>query len=485
MSHRPQLEMLDEELLKKIIDEAKLVLDEIGVEFTNEEAIGILEDYGARRDKKSGRMLFDGDTVDKAASDAPESFQIYNRCGDIAMDLGGEKTHFVPGSAAISILDTESSQMRKPKSQDLLNFYRVTEALSHIDAMATGLIPEDVAEAVSDSYRLYLALMTGEKPVVTGAFTEEGIRPMLDMLVASRGSREELEEKPLAWFSCCPSSPLKFSDATSQNLMDCARMMVPIETIAMPLAGFLAPVTLVGTLVQHTAESMSAVILAQAARKGTPVLYGGSPAIFDLRYETTPMGAIETMMIDCAYSQIGKRLAMPTQAYMALSDSKLLDCQAGIESSMASVLASLAGVNSVSGPGMLDFESCQCIEKLIVDNEICKMAQRLSRGIEPRDDFPSLARFRELIEEKHLLISEHTLEHLPQEHVQVDDVINRRVRQRWIDEGRNSLAERARAKMAEILAAPPPEAPACKEELKEIMGDAAKRAGMDGLPELQ
>ena len=98
----------------------------------------------------------------------------------------------------------------------------------------------------------------------------------------------------------------------------------------MPLSGFMAPVTLVGTLIQHTAETLSGVVISQVASPGAPILYGGSPAIFDMRYETTPMGAIETMMIDCAYNEIGKSLGMPTQAYISLSDAKRLDAQAGL-----------------------------------------------------------------------------------------------------------------------------------------------------------
>ena len=118
------------------------------------------------------------------------------------------------------------------------------------------------------------------------------------------------------------------------------------------------------------------------------------------------MGAIETMMIDCAYSEIGKRLGLPTQAYIALSDAKQLDAQAGLETAMGATLAALSGINSVSGPGMLDFESCQSLEKLVVDNEICGMTLRLVRGIEPREDFPALPLFEELLREEHLLIAE-------------------------------------------------------------------------------
>ncbi|MBW2278869.1 MAG: trimethylamine methyltransferase family protein, partial [Deltaproteobacteria bacterium] len=123
------------------------------------------------------------------------------------------------------------------------------------------------------------------------------------------------------------------------------------------------------------------MVISQSSNPGTPVLYGGSPAIFDMRYETTPMGAIETMMIDCAYNEIGTVLGMPTQAYISLSDAKQLDSQAGLETGVGATLAALSGINNISGPGMLDFESCHSLEKLVLDNEICGMMHRLLRGI--------------------------------------------------------------------------------------------------------
>ena len=124
----------------------------------------------------------------------------------------------------------------------------------------------------------------------------------------------------------------------------------------MPLAGFMAPVTLVGRLIQQTAETLSGVVISQLTNPGHPILYGGSPAIFDVRHETTPMGAIETVMLNCANSEIGKSLGMPTQGYVAMSDAKQLDAQAGLETATGALLAGVSGINSISGPGMLDFE---------------------------------------------------------------------------------------------------------------------------------
>jgi trimethylamine--corrinoid protein Co-methyltransferase len=252
----------------------------------------------------------------------------------------------------------------------------------------------------------------------------------------------------------------------------------------MPLSGFMAPVTLVGSLIQHTAETLSGLAISQLTNPGCPVLYGGSPAIFDIRFETTPMGAVETMMMDCAYSEIGKYLGLPTQAYIGLSDSKQLDAQAGLETSMGATLAGLAGINNISGPGMLDFESCFSLEKLIVDNEICGMVKRLIDGIEPREDFPSLPHFEELLQEKHLLISEHTRRHLKKEIHFPGPVIDRANRARWQEDGGLTIGQRARTELERTLKAyePPNLSVDIMKELTRLMEAEGRRYGMQRLP---
>jgi trimethylamine--corrinoid protein Co-methyltransferase len=240
----------------------------------------------------------------------------------------------------------------------------------------------------------------------------------------------------------------------------------------------------VGSLVQQTAENLSGVVISQLVNPGHPLLYGGSPAIFEVRFGTTPMGAIETMMLDCANSEIGKRLGMPTQSYIALSDAKQLDAQAGLEAGMGALLAALSGINSVSGPGMLDFESCLSLEKLVVDNEICGMAYRLLRGIEPREDFPALPLFQELRREKTLLIADHTRRHLREEITFPGPVIDRANRERWHEGGGLSLRERADQEVSRLLEQYTPSRlpEETKMELKRLMQREAQRYGMEALP---
>lgn len=484
---RPKLRFLSDELIEKIISEARDLLYNLGVEIHNKNAVDLLTGYGAKFDKAKDRVYFTPDIIDKSLKSARSSFVLYDSLGEKAVDLSGDNVNFTPGSAAINILDIKTGKIRRPVTDDYVQFAKLMNQMNFINSQSTCMVPSDVNEKISDSYRVYLSLMFCDKPIVTGAFTIEAFEIMKNLQLAVRGTKEKLTEKPLTIFSACPTAPLKWSETTSQNVIDCAKYSIPIEFISMPLTGFMAPVTLVGSLVQHTAETLSGLAISQLTNPGTPILYGGSPAIFDIRYETTPMGAIGTMMIDCAYSEIGKYFNLPTQAYIGLSDAKLLDAQAGLETSMGATLAALSGINNVSGPGMLDFESLFSLEKLVVDNEICGLVDRMLKGVEPKEDFPSLPRFEEMLRDEHLLISDHTRRYLSEEIYFPGPVIDRANRSRWQEEGSLTLGERAEAEVKRIISEYEPIklSAEIKSELTDLMLFEAKKYGMSKLPEIK
>ncbi|MCK4758588.1 MAG: trimethylamine methyltransferase family protein, partial [Candidatus Aminicenantes bacterium] len=351
---RPKLEFLSKAFIQKIVEEAFEILEKQGVFVENNQALKLLKDAGMKVDETTQRVHLTSRLIEDCLSSTPSIIKLYDRTGEREFIVGEDHVHFDPGSTAITILDHKTQEERKTESEDLVKFYRLTDCLEHIDFQSTGIVSSDVPDLISDSYRLFLGLQYSIKPVVTGTFRVEGFKPMHDMLVAVRGSEKELAEKPLAIFDACPSPPLKWSNLTTQSLIDCARAGIPSELISMGMTGATSPVTIAGTLVQHVAENLSGLAICQLANKGAPVIFGGSPSSFDMRKGTTPMGAIETMMIDSAYTQIGKFLNLPIHAYMGLSDSKINDSQAGLETGIGAVLAALSGVNVISGPGMMN-----------------------------------------------------------------------------------------------------------------------------------
>jgi trimethylamine--corrinoid protein Co-methyltransferase len=483
---RPKLEFLSEELIRKILDEAYEILEKQGVFVENQEALALLKEAGMKVDEQSQRVHVTSKLIEDSLSSTPSTIKLYDRTGEKEFIVGENQVHFDPGSTAITILDHETKEERKPVSEDLVKFCRLTDCLEHIDFQSTGIVSSDVPDLISDSYRLFLGLLYSGKPVVTGTFRVEGFKPMRDMLVAVRGSEQNLRDKPLAIFDACPSPPLKWSNLTTQSLIDCARAGIPSELISMGMTGATSPVTIAGTLVQHVAENLSGLVICQLAKNESPVIFGGSPSSFDMRKGTTPMGAIETMMIDSAYTQIGKFLNLPTHAYMGLSDSKINDSQSGFETGIGAILAALSGVNVISGPGMLNYESCQSLEKLVVDNEICGMAFRLIEGISQRDDPIAKNLFEGFSAETQFLSMPHTRQWYRQEHT-FPKVVDRDTYDSWVSLGRKSAADRASDEVERLLRENPhtPLDENIARELRKIMLADARDNGISSLPELK
>jgi trimethylamine--corrinoid protein Co-methyltransferase len=482
---RPKLELLSKDLILKIIDEALVLLEKQGIFVENKAALSLFKEAGMKVDDSIQRVYIQPNLVEESLSSTPPTIKLYDRTEEKEYLVGGDEIHFDPGSAAVTILDHNTQKQRKALTDDVVEFVRITDCLEHIHFQSTGLISGDVPDSVADSYRLYLGLMFSSKPVITGTFRVEGFQPMHDMLVAVRGSEKNLAEKPLAIFDACPSPPLKWSNLTAQSLIDSARAGIPSELISMGMTGATSPVTIAGTLVQHVAENLCGLVICQLAKKGAPVIFGGSPMSFDLRKGTTPMGAIETMMIDSAYAQIAKHLNLPTHAYMGLSDAKINDNQAGLETGIGAILAALSGINVISGPGMMDFESCQSLEKLVIDNEICGMAYRLIEGIAQRDDPIATDLFEGLTPETQFLSMPHTRKWYRQEHI-FPTVLDRDTYDYWVSLGKKSAAERATEQVKKLLNENPPSLVQKEvlDHLQKIMMADARRNEVSSLPEI-
>jgi len=422
---RPRLRFLSDELIERILDEAYKLLETRGVTLHHDSLPGRLAEAGCLLGADGQCVRMPRAVVEAAVRSAPNGIELWNIAGDRSSDLSGDNVHFTPGSTAIKMLDEKTHRMRPVSTDDMLRYGRLVEQLDAIDYSATGVVPDDVPKAIGDSSRLYALLKTTSKAIVTGAFTIEGFNVMAEMHLAVRGTAEALREKPFTVFSCCPSSPLKWSTSTADNTARCAELGIPVEFVAMPMAGLVSPISLVGCVIQHTVETLSGIVISQTVRPGAPILYGGSPGTFDMRTMTATVSTVEAQMIDCAYIEVGKYLGLPTQAYIGMSDSKTLDAQTGFESGGGLYLAGLAGVNSVTGPGMHYFESCMSLEKLVFDAQLCEITRRLVAGLEPREDFPADDLFDQLLRDKTMLTADHTLKYLRREHCVPGPLIDR------------------------------------------------------------
>jgi trimethylamine--corrinoid protein Co-methyltransferase len=482
---QPKLELLTYDLIARILDEAFQLMRIPGIKIQSPEARDLLQQAGATVD--GDVIAIPEKIVRKSLDTVPEKFDLYDRKGNPKIHYGGDFVHFDPGSSGVHMLDPETLEHKPSYTQDLVRLVKIVEMLPQYDAQSTAIVCNEVPKAIGDLYRLYIVLLYSEKPIVTGSFSLQTLGTMIDMLALFPGDRQKLANKPQAIFDVCPSPPLIWSEFGAGNLIELARARIPAQLISMPLAGAAAPVTLLGSVVQHAAESLSGIAIHQLANPGAPIVWGGAPAIFDMRHGTTPMGAIETAMIDAAYAQVGKSLNLPTHAYLGASDSKVVDAQAGLESGITSLLGALAGINMISGAGMLDFLACQSLEKLVIDAEGIAMAKRLLAGIEVRTETLATGLFEGINFKGDFLKKKVTRELFSKEQILPSAVIDRESHRGWQAAGSLDTFGRAKIRTNELLNAyTRPSYPADQvRALLSIVQNLAHHAGMDTLPQLE
>jgi len=475
------LRLLDDALVDRILGEAFAILETTGAKVQSDEGRRLLAEAGATVNHDTEVARLPEAMVRRALATVPHEFFLCGRDGAPVVRYGGDDVHFDPGSAAVHILDPETGAHRPGMTADFVRLLTVAEVLPEFDAQSTALVCSDVPAAIADLYRLYLVLMHSRKPIVTGAFGTATLGLMLEMLQAAG-----VEDGPglRAVFDVCPSPPLIWSAFGTNSLIRLARAGVPAQMVSMPLAGATAPATLAGAVVQHAAECLSGIAIHQTAKPGAPIVWGGAPAIFDMRHGTTPMGAMETAMIDAGYAQVGKHLGLPTHAYLGASDAKSIDAQAGMESGMTALVGAMAGINMISGAGMLDFLACQSVEKLVVDAEGIAMVRRLLAGIRPRGDSLAAELLAMTGHHGNFLELKHTRQWFKAEQHLPSAVIDRGSVRLWAEAGSPSASARARARVNDLVATAKPQPPveARERELRRLVEGAAAKAGMAALP---
>ena len=325
---RPTLNILNHRQTAHIIAEAKRILAEIGVEIGSAILKKRLLQHGLTVDSSTDRLLFPADVVDKALATAPGQFTLFNREGAPHATLGGDSVHFVPGSSALKLLDHRKGGDARPSvrpaaTADFVEYVRVADSLEHIAYLATAFSTNDIEPQISDAWRLYLCLTNSTQPIVSGAFTSHGPPRMAEMMALFRQDKADLGKRPLSIFTITPSGSFRYGEDSCQNLLDCIDWGIPIEIVPVTNMGLTAPVTLLEATIFHAADVLAGIVMAQLLRPGHPTLFGGAPATFHMREATSPMAAIEAMHLTTATIAVAKHLGLPTQAYMALSDSKL------------------------------------------------------------------------------------------------------------------------------------------------------------------
>jgi trimethylamine--corrinoid protein Co-methyltransferase len=242
--------------------------------------------------------------------------------------------------------------------------------------------PRDIPAERRNAEMMYAAMRYSDRPFMGGAMGAGAARETVEMAAILFGvSPAELAQRPPMISILCSRTPLGYDDRMLGAMMTYAEAGMPQLISSLCIAGATSPVTLEGTLVVQNAEILAGIVLTQLIRPGTPVVFSGSSSSAALRRGTLSVGAPEMAVNTAATAQMARFYGIPSRGGGALSDAKFPDAQAGLESMMSLLMASMSGIHFVlHSAGILEGYMVASYEKFIIDDEICGMCSRIRQG---------------------------------------------------------------------------------------------------------
>ncbi len=470
----PVYNLLDEEGLQKLEDQADWILSEIGMEFRGDpEALGLFKEAGATVNGE--RVRFDRGHVRELCRTAPSEFEMVARNREKSIKFGGDGVIFAPAYGSPFVSDLTAGR-RYGTVKDFENFVKLTHMTPWLHHQS-GTLCEPVDEAVNKRHldMVYAHLKYGEKPFMGGVTAPGRAVESIEMAEIVFGA-EFMQTNCVIQGNINVNSPLVFDDVMSGALRVYALANQGLVISPFILGGAMAPVTMAAAIAQAHAEAMVGIALAQLYRPGCPVVYGNFLTTMDLKTGAPTFGTPESTLAAQAIGQLARRLKIPFRCGGHYTASKLCDAQAMQESADSMMAGLTAGANFIfQAAGWLEGGLTMGYEKFILDADHCGQLQSYLGGLDLGTDQLGSDSFLEAGIGNNFLGTAHTLSNFRSANHH-SDMANNSSFEQWVDDGRQSAEERAHERWQKLLLEY--EAPIIDPAIDEALRDyvAAKKA---------
>jgi trimethylamine--corrinoid protein Co-methyltransferase len=468
----PQFSVLSESQIRDIHLAALEVLRRTGIRFHHEGAVDMLKQAGAF--VSDGNLVkFPTRMVEDAINSVPGRVIMCDRNGEPAMFLEGSKASFGTGSDCLNFLDPETGEHRKFTQADIIDGYRLCDALPNIDFVMSIGLPADVDPKLTYDVQMALMLEHTIKPIVFVTNDRAACQRAIDMAAAIAGGHEALREQQHILLYSEPSSPLQQSETAVDKLLLMAEYELPIVHSPGPQMGGTAPITMASGLAMSVAEILSSIVVHQLKRPGAPFVFGAGLHHMDMKATQICYASPEFQLTKAAVAELGRWYGMPTWGYAGCSDAKVMDEQAALEAMLSVLMAKFSGGNLIHDVGYMESGLTCSFEMIVLTDELIAMTDHILKGIKVSDDTLMLDEVDTVGPGGHFLDTEQTLKRFRD--FWDPGLLDRKRRVQWLEAGATTLGQRLNARVKEITKEhqPEPLEPEKKQQVQEILAQAA------------
>lgn len=440
--------------LGQIYETALAVLAEIGLAEPIPALLEVVVPRGCRLDD-NGRLFFPRSLVEEAIAHSPKQIIYHAPNPDNDQILDGSTMLFGTSGEGVTILDYKTRRYRPSTLLDLYDAGRLVDQLEHIHTFGQPFIASEYSHDLltHDINVAYAELAATSKPFHLGLGTAAHVDKVIALFDLFAGGEGAFVKRPFCSFGGCPIvSPLTFARDSLEVMMRCAELGITYDVAVAAQAGATAPAALAGCLVQTFAETLACLTITYLINPQAPMLFGMWPFISDLRSGAFTGGGAEQTLVMAATAQLCAHYGLISSVATGMTDANVPDSQAGFEKGISTVVAALAGGNSIAPyPGAVGSLMGSSLEAFLIDNEMMGMVMRVVRGIEVNANTLSFEVIRETVNGPgHYLGNRQTIALMKSEFL-YPTLADRRDTATWEEAGSPDIYERAHRRVRAML----------------------------------
>ncbi len=437
----PVYEVLNEEGLELIHAASLQLLEEVGIDFRDAEALAIWRQAGA--EVEGERVRIPGELLLALVGKAPRHFTLHARNPERSVEIGGQHTVFAPnyGSPFVRMAD---DTRRYGTLADLAAFHKLAHmapALHNVGSVTCE--PTDCPVAKRHLHITASAIRHSDKSFMGPVTAPERATDAVEMAKIVFGA-DFVASNTVMLALTNANTPLVWDETMLGAVKVYARANQGLILAPFTLAGANTPASAVATVAQLNAEALAGIAFAQAVRPGAPVLYGHFLATVSMKSGAPMAGTSELALMNFMIGQLARRYGVPWRSSGMLTGAKLCDAQAAYESAFNMLPILLAGANFVlHSAGWSEAGLVASLAKFMLDAEQVEMLHRLGQGPAFSDFTEAMAAIREVGPGGHFLGSAHTQAHF-QDAFFMSSLADNNSFEQWQLEGSKDAATRGR-----------------------------------------